>query len=142
MPINSLNKNTGQYSQQSQKTCTILSSIRSTRQQHLTLNSLQQILENLTGPLLLKKNTFMEPEGTLPCSQGPTTGACCEQDKSITHPQSLLLPVEIRLNYLSIYIQVSQVVSSLQIFYLRFCINFSTLPRVLHAPSIYCTFMV
>jgi len=74
----------------------------------------------------------MEPEGSLLCSQGPTTGYYPEPDKPSPHPP-ILFPLDIfQSYYLSIHAYVFQVIFSLQVFQPKYCMNFSSLPCVLH----------
>jgi hypothetical protein len=37
-----------------------------------------------------KPSLFLEPEGSLPCSQEPTTGSYSEPDESSAHPHILV----------------------------------------------------
>ena len=56
------------------------------------------LLENLTGPRLVKKFLhFMEPEGSLPYSQVPTTCLYPEPDQSTPHPPSHFLKTHLNI---------------------------------------------
>jgi hypothetical protein len=56
---------------------------------HLLIPWSRVLLEKPTVTQLVKP--FMEPEGSLPCSQQPATGPCPEPDDSSPHPPYCIL---------------------------------------------------
>jgi len=70
--------------------------------------------------------SFIKPEGTLPCSQEPTTGSCPEPHKPSPHLPTLFLYNSF-IYYLPIYALIFQVVSSLQVFRTKPFTQFSCL---------------
>jgi len=62
---------------------------------------------------------FMEPKDSLPCSQEPDTGPHPELDESTNTPLQI---IHFR-SILILYACVSQVLSSFQVFKLKFCMH-------------------
>jgi len=77
----------------------------------------------------------MEPEGSLPPSQVPTTCSYPEAPQSSPYSHTPL-PEDQSSYYTPIYTWVSQVVSFLQVSPPKPCISLSSQPYVLHAPPI------
>jgi hypothetical protein len=51
----------------------------------------------IVSQLVKKFQSFMEPEGSVPCSQKPTTGHCPEPDKSSPLPPSYFLNIHFNI---------------------------------------------
>lgn len=83
--------------------------------------------------LVIKSKTFMEPKGSSSHSQGPTTilSQTISVYKLIT--PTLLRPISY---YPAIYACIPQVVSSFQLLQTKLYMHFSSVPCLLHIPSI------
>jgi hypothetical protein len=75
----------------------------------------------------------MECEDSLLYSQEPTTVSCPEPDESSAHPHTLFVFLRSIFILSSSMSYVSQVVSYLQVFWLKFFMYFSSLPYMLRA---------